>query len=184
MEFQEFAQLLHPVIGGGSSTHSFVRTLFDAIVTDEGRAVLEEVSESTYKAYYNGTTGISRFAKKINTFVEPAEFEAFCNDLPDAAVDTLCDQFRQYLPDINPYNAAEKLSILFQSIIHDAATTKRKSTKKKTVEQDDVEIMDAVPHAGTPEDKKITVIQHQTNVVQNGENNFNLTNNGTMNFNF
>ena len=49
MEFQEFAQLLHPVIGGGSSTHSFVRTLFDAIVTDEGRAVLEEVSESTYR---------------------------------------------------------------------------------------------------------------------------------------
>ncbi len=32
-------------------------------------------------------------------------------------------------------------------------------------------------------DKKITVIQHQTNVVQNGENNFNLTNNGTLNFN-
>lgn len=34
------------------------------------------------------------------------------------------------------------------------------------------------------EEKKITVIQHQTNVVQNGENNINLTNNGTMNFNF
>ena len=34
------------------------------------------------------------------------------------------------------------------------------------------------------EGKKTTVIQHQTNVVQNGENNFNLTNNGTMNFKF
>ena len=32
-------------------------------------------------------------------------------------------------------------------------------------------------------DNKTTIIQQQTNVVQNGENNFNLTNNGTMNFN-
>lgn len=31
---------------------------------------------------------------------------------------------------------------------------------------------------------KITVVQHQTNVIQNGENNFNLTNNGVMNFDF
>lgn len=37
--------------------------------------------------------------------------------------------------------------------------------------------------SGKPESKN-TIIQHQTNVVQNGENNFNLTNNGTMNFNF
>ena len=43
---------------------------------------------------------------------------------------------------------------------------------------------DEVPSGAAKEDKKITVIQHQTNVVQNGENNFNLTNNGTMNFNF
>ena len=35
-----------------------------------------------------------------------------------------------------------------------------------------------------PKDKKITVVQQQINVIQNGEKNFNLTNNGTMNFNF
>lgn len=34
------------------------------------------------------------------------------------------------------------------------------------------------------EEKKITVIKQQTNVIQNGENNFNLTNNGVMNFDF
>lgn len=34
------------------------------------------------------------------------------------------------------------------------------------------------------EGKKITVIQQQTNVVQNGDRNVNVTNNGTMNFNF
>ena len=35
-----------------------------------------------------------------------------------------------------------------------------------------------------PEDKKTTIIQQQTNVIQNGDNNVNVTNNGTMNFNF
>lgn len=33
------------------------------------------------------------------------------------------------------------------------------------------------------EGKKITVIQQQTNVIQNGDHNVNVTNNGTMNFN-
>ena len=46
---------------------------------------------------------------------------------------------------------------------------------------------DCEPSGAAEEDtegKKITIIQHQTNVVQNGENNFNLTNNGTINFMF
>ncbi|MBR6862345.1 MAG: hypothetical protein IKM73_13595 [Acidaminococcaceae bacterium] len=34
------------------------------------------------------------------------------------------------------------------------------------------------------ESAKTTVIQQQTNVIQNGENNVNVTNNGTINFNF
>ena len=43
---------------------------------------------------------------------------------------------------------------------------------------------DEEPSNAATEGKKTTVIQQQTNVIQNGENNFNLTNNGTMNFNF
>ena len=84
MEFTEFAQLLHPIIGGASSTHAFVKTLFDAIVTDDGRSVLEEVKEDTYKAYFNGNTGISRIAKKISPYIEPEEFVEFCDRLPTA----------------------------------------------------------------------------------------------------
>lgn len=34
------------------------------------------------------------------------------------------------------------------------------------------------------DDKKTTVIHQQTNVIQNGNNNVNVTNNGTINFNF
>ena len=41
---------------------------------------------------------------------------------------------------------------------------------------------DENPSGAATEDQK-TVIQQQANVIQNGENNFNLTNNGTMDFN-
>lgn len=197
MRFHEFAQLLHPLIGGGSSTYVFVRTLFDAIITEDGRAALEEVGEESYKAYYNGNTGISRFAKKINAYVEPAEFEAYCNELSDAAVAAICERFRVYLPEINPYNAAELLANLFRDIINEAAFAKRKNNpngKDRGVVADDVqnddalqpevELFDAEPALNASGDTKITVIQHQINVVQNGENNFNLTNNGTMSFSF
>lgn len=43
---------------------------------------------------------------------------------------------------------------------------------------------DDEPSGAAQNDKKMTVIQQQINVIQNGEKNFNLTNNGTMNFNF
>lgn len=224
MEFKEFAQLMHPIIGGASSTHAFVKTLFDAIITEDGRGILEEVKEDTYKAYFNGNTGISRIAKKINPFIEPEEFVEYCNQFPDATTDSLCDSFRPYLPEINPHNAGELLAELFKEIIKGAASTKRKSTTqsarqaeqarkekiKKAMsatgatvvegftslteqlldEPEDTEhieaevVDDEQPSGAATDDKKITVIQQQTNVIQNGENNFNLTNNGTMIFNF
>lgn len=38
--------------------------------------------------------------------------------------------------------------------------------------------------AAVHEETKTTIIQQQTNVIQNGDNNVNVTNNGTINFNF
>lgn len=221
MKFHEFAQLMHPAIGGASSTHAFVKTLFDAIIIEDGREVLEEVGEDTYKSYYNGNTGISRIAKKLNPYLEPEEFVAFCNEFQDSTRDTLCDKFREYLPEITAHNASELLASLFRDIITEAASTKRKSTTKsakrkveeqrqkianatgatvvegftslvaelvdgeKETEQPEAEVVDDdMPSGAADGDKKITIIQNQTNVVQNGENNFNLTNNGTLNFNF
>ena len=43
---------------------------------------------------------------------------------------------------------------------------------------------DEMPSGAAGEDKKITVIHQQTNVIQNGDHNINLTNNGTINFHF
>lgn len=127
MKFQTFAQLLHPIIGAGNSTDTFTRSLFDAIVTDEGQAVLTEYSKNTYKAYFNGNTEITKLARKISAYIEPEEFCGYFNQFSDAAVESLCDSFQEYLPDITPHNAGEKLAGLFASIIKDAASAKKKS---------------------------------------------------------
>ncbi len=192
MKFNEFAQLLYPVIGGASSTHAFVKALFDAIITEDGNSVLEEIKETTYKAYYNGSTGISRIARKIGPYIEPEEFVDFCNQFPDGVTERLCTSFQAFCPNINAFNVSEELAALFVRIIEAASSSKRKTCnsisedaaqeKSETVKTEFVD--DDEPSSAASEGKKITVIQHQTNVVQNGENNFNLTNNGTMNFNF
>lgn len=134
MKFNEFAQLLHPIIGGASSTHAFAKTLFDAILTDDGRDILEEVKEETYKAYYNGNTGISRIAKKISPYIEPEEFVDYCNQFPDGATDSLCDSFRAHIPEINSHNVGELLAELFKNIIKEAASTKKKGYSKKAAQ--------------------------------------------------
>lgn len=189
MEFSDFVKLLHPVIGAGSSTHAFTRTIFDSIVTDEGIAALDERSDDTYKAYYNGNTRITKLAQSIAAYIEPEEFIGYIGQFSDAAVQSLCDSFQEYLPGINPHNAGEELAGLFSLIIKEAASAKKKGTprganKTETIE---AEVVDDYEPSGAAdedkEDKKITVIQQQTNVVQNGENNINLTNNGTINFN-
>lgn len=130
MKFYEFAQRLHPIIGGASNTHAFAKTLFSTIVTEEGSSVLEEVSEESYKAYYNGNTSISRMAKKISPYVDSEEFVGFCNQFQDGVTERLCDSFREFCPNINAHNAGEELAALFKQIINEAAARKRKNAPK------------------------------------------------------
>ncbi len=135
MRFTEFVNLLHPVIGAGNSTHAFAKTLFDSIVTEEGQDVLDELSESTYKAYFNGNTEITKLAKKISAYIEPEEFVDYIGQFSDAAIQSLCDSFQEYLVDINLHNASEKLAGLFSLIIKEAASTKKKGTPRGTPEE-------------------------------------------------
>lgn len=47
MEFSDFVQLLHPIIGAGSNTHAFTKSILEAIVTDEGVTALDGRSTDT-----------------------------------------------------------------------------------------------------------------------------------------
>lgn len=190
MNFKEFAHLLSPSIGAGSSTHAFARSLFEAIVIEDGLDILNGYDKESFKAYYNGNTKISGLARKISPYVEPFGFSEYIGSFQDCAIQGLCEAFQKHIPDINLHNAADKLANLFASIIREAAAAKRKPAEKSSQADSDAEFIEAevvddeMPSGAAGEDKKITVIQQQTNVIQNGDHNVNLTNNGTINFHF
>ena len=130
MEFKEFVQILHPIIGGSSSQGAFAKTLFDAIVTEDGQSAVDELTEVTYRSYFNGSTGISRIAKKISPYIETENFVAYVHEFSDETVLRLCDSFREYLPEVNSFNAGTQLADLFLSILKTAAGTKEKAPRK------------------------------------------------------
>lgn len=187
MNFKEFVKLTRPVIGGKGGIQKYVRTLFDAILTDDGRDILEDYSDSSFKSYGNGNVQITEIAKAMSPHLDLVEFASFIFQTGESAQLQLCDRFRPHLPNINACNVGDEIASLFADIIWEAAGTKRKSS---TLSEDDVEPIEAEvedgeqPSGAAQDDREITVIQQQINVVQNGEKNFNLTNNGTMNFNF
>ena len=75
------------------------------------------------------------------------------------------------------------------AVVHEAAEKSRENKRKHAEEQAQYEKIDAeVVTDEEPEQTKdsggnTTIIQHQNNVVQTGDNNVNITNNGTLNLN-
>ena len=126
MEFKSFVQVLHPIIGGASSQGAFAKTLFDVIIDEKDESLLDEQSDVTYRAYFSGTTGISRIARKISPYIETENFVKYVSEFSDQVLLNICDSFNEYLPEITPHNAGEKLAELFLSIIKEAASRKRK----------------------------------------------------------
>lgn len=129
MLFHEFANKLSSVIRAGGSTEKFTKSLFSAILTEEGQVVLDEYQPSSYKGFFNGNTSISRIAKKVNAYIEPMEFAEYINRFSDAAIENLCNVFSDAIPDIDAYNAGEKLAALFVFIITEAASSKKSSSQ-------------------------------------------------------
>ena len=90
-----------------------------------------------------------------------------------------------YEPPVEKSEAAEKVSIETEYDEEQGFTQEEPDVEvdmgfSETREQD----FDNAPPGQDQGSEKTTIIQHQTNVIQKGENNFNLTNNGVMNFDF
>ena len=128
MDFKEFIHRLASVISAGGNTAEFTRSIFEAILSDDGQVILDEYQPSTYKSFYNGQAKISRLAKKINTYIEPMAFSEYIHQFPDGAVENLCRQFSDVLPHISLHNAGDMLADLFNSIIIEAAGASKKGT--------------------------------------------------------
>ena len=184
MTFSEFVNRLHGIIGGGENTVAFTRSMLDAITTEEANELLKKYKNDAYKSYFNGNRSIGNFAKELTPYIEPEVFASFIADLPsDALREALCKEFSDILPDATPFTIDKDLSSLFADILRVEVSTKRKAPRRQISEEQKETSNNGKTTILDDWDNKITVIHHQTNVVQSGTNNINLTNNGTMTFN-
>lgn len=132
MDFVQFVSITRPIIGGKGGVHLYVKTLFDAILTENGKEILDGYSSSSYKAYANGKTSITDISKAMAPYIDPAEFATFIFDIEESTQVALCERFSEYLPNININNVGDEIAELFSNIIRTAAHTKRKKPASKT----------------------------------------------------
>lgn len=188
MKFSDFANRLFPIIGAGSSTHAFTKSLFDAILSDEGKEILEESKPDTYKAYFNGQTGITRFAQKVTAYLDRTEFEDYIDGFSDEASLALCDAFSDVLPDADSRTISESLAELFVQIIRDAASSRGVRNKKEKGSSEDepeiieAEVVDDEKPSGAAQGPIINLIQNQTIIEHDESKTFNIEN-STVTFN-
>lgn len=131
-EFSKYAQALSVYYMRGRSPEDFAKWLFQRIylksVEEDFDDPVEDTLPRTFKAYYYGDNNISKLVKKICNSLDKLAFaEALYLDADDS-VTSLCNTMRETCPDINERNYQTVLAERFQTIIENAAKTKRKKT--------------------------------------------------------
>lgn len=134
MTFREFAHKLKSVLGGSSNTKKFTKTLFETMLQEDEVDLIGNVSDETYKSYYNGHTSISNIALTILSHIEPEQFVSYLESFNDGVAENLCKVFQEEIPDINLGNFSVKIKDLFVDILNEAAnkTRKKPASKKDT----------------------------------------------------
>lgn len=121
MLFCEFAQKLSPALRRDENTVRFTRTLFESILPEDKKDLLNGISENTFKAYYNGHSSIAQISKKIHLNVKKELFEDFIYQHERNAILKLCNIFSETFPNISNNNTGKLLAKLFFQIINEAA---------------------------------------------------------------
>ncbi len=151
MDFVEFVTITRPILGGKGGVHIYVRTLFDAILTENGKEILDGYSKESYKAYAGGKTSIRDISKAMVQYIDPVEFSSFIFNTEESAQIALCEQFTEFLPNINVNNVGDEIAELFANIIRTAAQTKRKKpASKKDTGTDSIKLPDEQPSDESP----------------------------------
>lgn len=136
MNFSEFAKNLNPYLCKGAKIPNYTRSLFESIIAenkqdeDDINIFFETRSSSTYVSWYNGNRDITRLAKKINSYTDPKSFTALFNDVSLNVKKSICQKFKDEIPDITPKNVGIKLGELFVKIIDEAASNGKKNADK------------------------------------------------------
>ena len=129
---------------------------------------------------------------ELSNFNRSWQFEV--REISDYALRTLLndimqvfDEYSYYISDKFLRLIPERMVLWFRNESIEEGEQLRKilrsETIKKRYEMRDIYLrLYPVPEDDEPQKQNTTIIQQQTNVVQNGDNNINLTNNGTINF--
>ena len=158
-----------------------------------GDSITRTISVALYKQAENmeaGETPESPCAFAEPEVLEEQSDDEVINGAMLRAGKTLLSAFEAVeMPKINTEAMAGGLAAIataFEAQKHSMAEEIRKNSRSG-----ENSAGSGIPDAGedddagsVQEDKKTTIIQQQTNVIQNGDNNVNVTNNGTINFNF
>ena len=134
MEFSSFAQTLKPIIAEGASEDVFAQTLFINITkfSDEDENVVANTPLASYKSYYTGRRGLTKFAPKITKYLEPERFVAYIDEAGDAAQKDIFHELSPHNPGMTDWNVAESCAGMFKDIILGAAKRKRTPKNAKT----------------------------------------------------
>lgn len=65
--------------------------------------------------------------KKINQYIETTKFETYIDSFEEGALFNICCSFQDFCPEITTFNVAKKMADLFQSILIEAVSDKKKS---------------------------------------------------------
>ena len=83
MEFKEFIGNLFSALSAGASTEKFTRSIFEAILSEDGQDILDGYKGSTYKNFYNGIGVMACKKKKIIGYYTPkihTKFDVICDN--------------------------------------------------------------------------------------------------------
>lgn len=133
MEFKVFAKKLKNVIGGKSNNKIFTKTIFETMMNESGPELLAGTSPNTFKAYFNGNTGISKVAALILANLnDDEEFSSYLDGFGETTAQLLADEFKDDIPGINAVNASTKITDLFLEILKEASEKKKSTPKSAT----------------------------------------------------
>ena len=155
MDFSEFAKTLKPIIGGSNNTIEFTRNLFVIMLGEEKSDIIENYSDDSYKAYYNGRNSINNIAKLVAPHVEPANFTKYLDSFGDAVSQKLCNSFSKHIDGLDIFNVNDKLAEYFDDIIQIASSNQRRKSSNK---DEAIEIPSEQPTSNFPykkEDKNL-----------------------------
>lgn len=130
-EFSKFADALSMYFKDGLSPEEFTRALLKSICLSSAQGVdilINDLEPRTLKGYRYGDHDITKIAEKISGSLDLGRFSNFVHLDEDAedSINSLCNKFRTWCPDISPDTYETEIAERFQKIIENAAKPKRK----------------------------------------------------------